>query len=61
MRCMTGAEFSKEIEGVMKVAGKDGKERWVVGDKKKFKIIADNLKVLARSTPDDKFALVVGL
>ena len=37
MRCMTGAEFSQQIGGVRKVAGKDGKEKWVVGDKKKFK------------------------
>jgi magnesium-transporting ATPase (P-type) len=43
------------------VIGKDGKESWRVADKKAFKTIADNLKVLARSTPQDKFALVVGL
>ena len=61
MRCMIGEEFIKQIGGVRKVVGKDGLEKWTVGDKKKFKQIADNLKVLARSTPEEKFALVVGL
>ena len=59
--CMTGEEFIKYIGGVNKTVGKDGKERWGVGDKKRFKIVAENLKVLARTTPEDKFALVVGL
>ena len=61
MKCMLGEDFNRQIGGVRKVVGKDGNEKWVVGDKKKFKLIADNLKVLARSTPEDKFALVVGL
>lgn len=61
MRCMTGEEFSRAIGGVRKVVGKDGTEKWVVTEKNKFKKIAQNIKVLARSTPDDKFALVVGL
>ena len=58
---MIGEEFRAQVGEVRKVVGKDGSEKWVVGDKKKFKQIADNLKVLARSTPEDKFALVVGL
>lgn len=61
MRCMTGAEFRKAIDGVRKITDQEGREKWVVGDKKKFRQIADSLKVLARSTPDDKFALIVGL
>lgn len=61
MRCMNGEDFRREIGGIVKVQGKDGKEKWTVGDKKKFKNIAGNLKVLARSTPEDKFSLVVGL
>jgi magnesium-transporting ATPase (P-type) len=58
---MTGEEFASKVGGVKRVIGKDGKEKWQVGDKKAFKNIADNLKVLARSTPQEKFALVVGL
>lgn len=61
MRCMLGKEFSEKIGGVKKVVGKDGKEKFAIGNKDQFKKIAENLLVLARSTPEDKFALVVGL
>ena len=60
-RCMTGEEFRRVIEGVRCVKDADGNEKWVVGNKKLFKIIAANLVILARSTPEDKFALIVGL
>lgn len=60
-RCMTGEEFRREIDGVKLIRDNEGKEKWIVGDKKKFKSIAENLLVLARSTPEDKFALIVGL
>jgi P-type Ca2+ transporter type 2B len=61
MRCMTGEEFRTAIGGVKLVRDNEGNEKHVVGDKKKFKQIAENLLVLARSTPEDKFALIVGL
>lgn len=61
LRCMTGEEFRKAIDGVKLVRDNEGNEKYVVGDKKKFKQIAENLLVLARSTPEDKFALIVGL
>ena len=61
MRCMNGEEFRNAIGGVKLVRDNEGNEKYVVGDKKKFKQIAENLLVLARSTPEDKFALIVGL
>jgi len=57
-RCMTGEEFRNMVGGVTFL--KD-QQKWVVGNKDKFKKIAQNLLVLARSTPDDKFAFIVGL
>ena len=58
---MTGDEFRAHLGGVFKVQDKQtGLEKWAV-DKKKFKSIGDNIKVLARSTPEDKFALVAAL
>lgn len=60
-RCMTGEEFRNHLGGVFKVQDKQtGQEKWAV-DKKKFKPIGDNIKVLARAHPEDKFALVAAL
>jgi magnesium-transporting ATPase (P-type) len=61
MRCMLGEDFYNQIGGVKQVRDNEGNEKWVVGDKKKFKQIAENLLVLARSTPEHKFALIAGL
>lgn len=61
MRCMNGEDFRREIGGVKLGKDSQGNEKWVIGDKKRFKTIAENLLVLARSTPEDKFALIVGL
>ena len=61
MRCMLGEDFYEQIGGVKLVRDSEGNEKWVVGDKKKFKQVAENLLVLARSTPDHKFALIAGL
>lgn len=60
MRCMTGNDFRKQIGKITKGI-QDGKEKWIIQDKKKFREVAENLKVLARSTPEDKFSFVVGL
>jgi len=61
MRCMTGEEFRNHIGGLKTARDSEGNEKLVVGDKKKFKQIAENLLVLARSTPADKLALIIGL
>jgi len=59
--CMTGEEFRKRIGGVSLLKDNQGNEKWSVKEKAEFKKITNCLLVLARSTPEDKFALVVGL
>jgi Ca2+ transporting ATPase len=58
---MEGKEFRELIGGVRRTIDKDGLEKYEVGDKKRFRDVANSLKVLARSTPEDKFALIIGL
>jgi magnesium-transporting ATPase (P-type) len=59
--CMMGKEFREAVGGVRKVMDHTGNEKWEVVNKQNFKPIAQRLKVLARSTPEDKFAMIVGL
>lgn len=59
--CMLGKDFREQVGGVKKTVTKDGVEKWELENKPNFKAIAQRLKVLARSTPEDKFALIVGL
>lgn len=58
---MNGKEFRELVGGVRKVQDKEGNDKWEVLNKANFKQVAQRLKVLARSTPEDKFALIVGL
>lgn len=74
---MTGAQFSEEVGGLVKVPNPDKQPREdlegqsdeddeestieVVKDMDKFKLIVSQLKVLARSSPSDKYLLVTGL
>lgn len=72
---VTAAELADDEEGYVAMIGKDFREatggirKEIVDDKavytvknlKKFKEISKKLKVLARSSPDDKFLLVTGL
>ena len=74
---MEGKEFRKLVGGLIKVAiekddeeyeekeqenAADGpKTKDAVGDLDKFKEITDELRVLARSSPDDKYLLATGL
>jgi P-type Ca2+ transporter type 2B len=59
--CMLGKDFRELVGGVRKALDKQGNEKWEVANKANFKQVAQRLKVLARSTPEDKFALIVGL
>jgi len=59
--CMTGAQFRAHFEGVKEVTEEDGSKRQVVGNLIRFREIVKDLKVLARSTPMDKYILVSGL
>jgi Ca2+ transporting ATPase len=58
--CMEGQEFNEKCGGLTKITV-NGKEVEVIQDKQAFREIKNKLKVLARSTPEDKFTLVTGL
>lgn len=66
--CMTGKEFDKFVGGLVHtktgeritVQGKDPKVEKIANEKN-MDIIRKNLKVLARSSPQDKYTLVAGL
>ena len=58
---MLGEEFRKIIGGVNKYTNPDGSISWGIENKQNFRAVAQRLKVLARATPEDKFALIVGL
>ena len=48
-------------EELSKLLMHQGKEKFEFGDRKKFIQVARHVKVLYRSTPDDKFTLIAGL
>lgn len=59
-RCMTGADFRKHFGGLRsEFDGEEKKE--VVNDLHAFREIVKELRVLARSTPMDKYILTTGL
>jgi magnesium-transporting ATPase (P-type) len=59
-RCMTGVEFRKHFGGLREEI-ENGERREVVNDLHAFREIVKDLKVLARSTPMDKYILTTGL
>jgi len=58
--CMTGKDFREAVEGLTSVEI-DGKKVDAVRNMEKFKEILKELKVLARSSPQDKYILVTGI
>ena len=60
---MTGKDFREATGGIIKVAHPtdQGKEIDVVKNMKKFREIKEHLRVLARSSPEDKYLLVTGI
>lgn len=50
-----------EIGGVIQEEGKNGEKVDRIKNKDKFKELSAKLDVLARSRPQDKYALVIGL
>ena len=59
-RCMTGVEFRKHFGGLKEeIVG--GEKREVIANVHAFREIIKELRVLARSTPMDKYILVTGL
>lgn len=61
--CMLGKDFYKEIGGLVKVPDDDAKDKMkdVIKNPEKFALIASQLRILARSQPEHKYALVTGL
>ncbi len=57
---MTGAEFRKHFGG-LKEENVNGEKREVIANLNAFTEIIKELRVLARSTPMDKYILVTGL
>ena len=62
LHVMEGKEFRQKVGGIRNLEDEDGKTSGhQVGNIESFKQIAARLRVLARSTPEDKFLLVTGL
>ena len=59
-KCMTGVEFRKHFGGLREEI-ENGERKEVVNDLHAFREIVRELKVLARSTPMDKYILTTGL
>jgi len=59
--CMTGKDFREAVGGLKITKDENGKEIESVADMEKFREIKKQLKVLARSSPEDKFLLVTGI
>ena len=60
--CMTGQAFREATGGLEHVLDEDGKPKdYYVKNMKKFKEIQKHLRVLARSSPEDKMLLVTGI
>lgn len=55
---MIGEDFRTRVKGLVKIEDSGDSE---VGDLEEFKLIVKKLRVLARSSPEDKFILVTGL
>ncbi len=60
--CMTGERFRRAVGGLESIEDPDSKKiKLTVTNKFAFRKIMKQLKILARSTPEDKHLLVVGL
>jgi len=59
--CMEGKDFREYCGGLKSLTDENGRVKDSIGNKNRFKEVQAQLKVLARSTPDDKYMLVTGL
>lgn len=57
---MTGKDFREAVGGLRQI-NRDGVIIDAVKDMKTFKKIKEHLRVLARSSPEDKYLLVTGI
>jgi Ca2+ transporting ATPase len=58
--CMTGKDFREAVGGLKQVSV-GGEQVDQVANMKKFREIKEHLRVLARSSPEDKYLLVTGI
>jgi len=58
---MEGWQFRERVEGLVELEDSNGQKRDAIKNKQEFRQLKRKLKVLARSTPEDKYILVVGL
>jgi len=58
--CMTGKQFREIVGGITSIQEEDGKRTDHPGNKRALREVAKKLKVLARSSPEDKYHLVNG-
>lgn len=59
--CLTGKQFREMVGGLTQRQAPDGSSIDCVGNRRAFREVAKKMKVLARSTPQDKYLLVTGL
>ncbi len=59
--CMTGMTFRTTVGGLRSEKTEEGAQRDRVGNMAAFRRVAKKLRVLARSSPEDKYLLVTGL
>ncbi|KRX10194.1 P-type ATPase, cytoplasmic domain N [Pseudocohnilembus persalinus] len=59
---MTGPEFSEFVGGRKEIKDDKGKIiKYEIGNLEKFKIVYEKTRVIARSSPEDKYLLVTGI
>jgi Ca2+ transporting ATPase len=59
--CMTGKQFREAVGGLIEIPDDLGNIKDGVKNMKKFREIETHLRVLARSSPEDKYLLVTGI
>ena len=59
--CMTAEELRSVVGEVQKTKGTEGQDLYSFEHKDKLEKILPKLRVLARSTPEDKYCIVDGL
>lgn len=58
---MTGQEFREFVGGKKEVKDDEGKVKYEVGNLENFRVVYDKTRVIARSSPEDKYLLVTGI
>ena len=59
--CMEGYQFKQLVGGILSGVNKDGRTEEYIAKIPIFNIICEQLKVLGRASPEDKYILITGL